>query len=840
MQSWRTFGARGGAWPALILLLGAYLLLALAYGAATPDLEAPDAGAHFRYVAWLQDHPQLPPYDLPTALVSHELVQQPPLYYALVAGLSALVRPQVDLQATVDYEQAVLTPYFEKGLGKRATVSPPDTDPAVVWPLRVARAGSLAGGLLMVVATFVLAATLLPCRRALPLAITAAVAFNPQFLFTSTTITNDVWAAALATAAVAAGAQAAARQARPWAWCGVGALCGLAMLAKYSGVMTLLPVALLAILLRPPWNWHDRATNRQVFGALLRQGAFTALGFFVVTGFLLAHNVTQTGELFPMQPIRTLLPGLIRPEPLAAGELGERLAFLTRSYTGIFGYGVRASAGFYELVDASIWLAALGWGILLGKASLRRWRGEAGADSDLLRAGLLALLWVGALVGSLAIWIRIMIAGEQGRLLFPAAAAVATLLVAGWIGWLPRRSHGVLSAAVGAGLLAVGIWQLATVQNVYATPPPLPEPVMPSRVVNATFAPGMRLLGFDLPAGAATEPGRPLPLTLYFTAAAPVPEDYTLFLHLTGPGDRMLYQFDGIPYGNRHPPRQWRVGEVFADHYVITPTVALAGAAAGTSTRTDTLIGTLTGTITSTLPGTLPGGSTLATLSLGFYPVLRPADRAAVVDASGAPAGDRLQLAPIRILPPGSLAQLAAGEAPADAATGPTGTTTPGSDAPAANAAGTAVPRIEAGRPELARWQNGIVLQSIAVLAEQDGSPQTIELRWQTDQLLSQDFTVFVQALDADGNLAGQVDRQPQDGAAPTSTWLAGEQIADQVTFAAPPAAWQQIIVGLYDAAGRRLPLAVPETGAAGAGAAGDAATTPGAADYFVALQRPS
>ena len=48
----------------------------------------------------------------------------------------------------------------------------------------------------------------------------------------------------------------------------------------------------------------------------------------------------------------------------------------------------------------------------------------------------------------------------------------------------------------------------------------------------------MRLLGVDLPAGAALEPGKPLPLTLYFTTDAPIPEDYTLFLHVAGAGDR--------------------------------------------------------------------------------------------------------------------------------------------------------------------------------------------------------------------------------------------------------------------------------------------------------------
>jgi hypothetical protein len=778
MHSWWTEGAGGtarrGEWAGFLLIGGIYLLLALAYGAATPDLEAPDAGAHFRYAAFLQDHPQLPTYDLPTSLVSHQLVQQPPLYYALVTGLSALLRPATDLQATVDYEQAVLTPYFEKGLGKRATVSPPGVDPAVVWPLRLARGVSLLGGLLLVGATWVLARTLLRPSRVLPLAVTAVVAFNPQFLFTSTAITNDVWAAALSTAAVAAGALAAVRQPRLWVWFGVGALCGLATLTKYSGVIALLPVALLAVLLRPSWNWRRAAANRQVGAILMRQGILVALGFGAVAGLLLAHNFRQIGELFPMQPIITLLPGLIRPEPLEAHELWERIAFLTRSYTGIFGYGIRAAAPFFEIVDAALWLAAGGAVLLLFKAVA--WPARDGAR-DLARAWVIALVWLLALIGSLAVWIRIMVAGEQGRLLFPAAAAVGILLVLGWIGWLPHRARRWAGAIVAAGFLGLALWQLQTVQNTYAAPPAIAQPFTPQRGVSATFAPGMKLVGYDLPKGAATEWGRPLPLTLYFSAAAPVPADYTLFLHLVDADNGMLYQFDGIPYGGRHPPRQWEAGEVFADQYTITPILPVTGTVTGTANT--------------------PAGE-LAALSLGFYPVLLPTDRIAVSDAAGNPIGDRLQLAPIRILPPGSLA---ARQAEVGAAAAP-----------------------------LARWQNGIRLDAAEVTRDAEGHPQALSLRWRTDQLMPQDYTIFVQALDDRGNLVAQIDRQPLDGGAPTSTWLVDEPIQDQAAFPQSTAGWQQIIVGLYDGAGRRLPLASTD----------GAAPAQPAPDYYVLLQQPS
>ena len=55
---------------------------------------------------------------------------------------------------------------------------------------------------------------------------------------------------------------------------------------------------------------------------LLLKGLAVAGGFLAITAVQFAHNITTTGELLPMGPIRTLLPGLIRPEALSLGELG--------------------------------------------------------------------------------------------------------------------------------------------------------------------------------------------------------------------------------------------------------------------------------------------------------------------------------------------------------------------------------------------------------------------------------------------------------------------------------------------------------------------------------------
>ena len=207
MRKWVKPGA------GLLALVCVYLALALAYGAATPDLEAPDAGGHWQYVAYLHEHWTLPAFTNETAAISHELVQQPPLYYTLTALLTA----GQPVEASSNLERNSANPYYLKGLSQRATFTHWDASAEALAPLRVARGVTLVGGLLTVLFTWLLVWTLLPRQGWLALAVASVVALNPQFLFMSTAITNDLWAAALAVAAVWVAALAVATASAPLA-----------------------------------------------------------------------------------------------------------------------------------------------------------------------------------------------------------------------------------------------------------------------------------------------------------------------------------------------------------------------------------------------------------------------------------------------------------------------------------------------------------------------------------------------------------------------------------------------------------------------------------------------
>jgi hypothetical protein len=78
---------------------------------------------------------------------------------------------------------------------------------------------------------------------------------------------------------------------------------------------------------------------------------------------------------------------------------------------------------------------------------------------------------------------------------------------------------------------------------------------------------------------------------------------------------------------------------------------------------------------------------------------------------------------------------------------------------------------------------------------------------WTTEHVLHADYTVFLQALNAQGQVIAQIDRWPQDGDYPTSTWRPGDCVEDVYQFERLPSDWKRIILGLYDAQVQRLLL---------------------------------
>jgi hypothetical protein len=91
------------------------------------------------------------------------------------------------------------------------------------------------------------------------------------------------------------------------------------------------------------------------------------------------------------------------------------------------------------------------------------------------------------------------------------------------------------------------------------------------------------------------------------------------------------------------------------------------------------------------------------------------------------------------------------------------------------------------------------------------GQSLRLTLYWRVLATPPASYTVFAHLLDADSRLWGQRDSQPQNGDAPTTSWITGEIISDAYSIPvqadAPPGEYD-IEIGMYSQlSGARLPL---------------------------------
>lgn len=581
-------------------LLAIYLLLAALYSWRVPPLEGFDALAHYRGALYLRTTGTLPLLDRTTLAASYELIAQPLLYH----GLTAFLLTPLPVQDAWTLSSQLANPYFEKGLSVRQSLTLPDAGWRAVLPMYVAVCVSIAGGALALLGTWRLSRALVAARPTFALAATSLVVFNPLFLFLTVSVMNHAWATATVALCAAFAAEATFAPAldpstrrRRWFWAGVWG--GLALLTKYSGFLVGPPVAVLWLLM---WQRHGAKAAWRGLGLALA-------GFLLVAGWWFMRMIWLYGEPIPLAQMDSITT-LNRAEPLSWSELWEHVPWLIWSYWGIF-VAVFAPAAFFATVRVLMLVGVIG--LLL--ALLRR------DDQRFVRQGwtlIMALLWAAVTAAAVLYWTRTISYGEQGRLAHIGAPAFALLMVVGWQSFLPDKRQPWLHGALAALMVGLALWQSQTVADAYRIPPPVAS-LQPDRPLDVRFGDKMRLVGADFPNGAAIAPGMPLPLTLYWTTPATIPEQYTLFVHLAGSDNQLLVQFDGVPAEGRHPTRQWQPGDIFADEHLLH------------------------------LPDDVRVTPGLATLSLGFYPIRDSGERLPVTDATGANLGDRLVLAPVEV-----------------------------------------------------------------------------------------------------------------------------------------------------------------------------------------------
>ncbi|MFN8497470.1 MAG: glycosyltransferase family 39 protein [Anaerolineae bacterium] len=233
MQSYRI-------WP-ITLLIAIFLLLGALHALWSPIFIKPDEAWHMGYVEYLRRDGGLPSVrlNLPSGETRGRAEpegHQPPLYYAAVA----LATLPIDLSDSDNLYRR--NPHFLATEGGNLNVWAP-TPSRAETAFYVGRFVSLLFGAVAVAATYGAALEFLPWGVALMAA--AALAFNPQFLVISTSLSNDVPAVAWCSLALWAALRSMRRGLTMRRAAAFGLAVGLGTLTKLSG---LLPIALLPLM----------------------------------------------------------------------------------------------------------------------------------------------------------------------------------------------------------------------------------------------------------------------------------------------------------------------------------------------------------------------------------------------------------------------------------------------------------------------------------------------------------------------------------------------------------------------------------------------------------------
>ena len=544
---------RRWALPAVLLL---YVLLGTAWSFVVPLGEGPDEPAHFQYALFLLREGRLPVQGVEPA--SSDVPgegHQPPLAYVLMQPWVGWLPP--DQRVTELYAN----PLFRWNGGEQANAylhgvrdRPPYRGTILAWHL--ARLWSVALGVASIAVVAATVRQLWPALPSVALGAAALVAFNPQWIFHHALVSNDPPLILLSSVLIYLSVRAAQRTPPAesaelhWWDRGVwrlplacGATLGLMLVTKQSA-LAFVPLPLLGLFL-------GRRSLRS-FG----RDAVVVLGTAtLVAGWWYWRNHSLYGDPLGLHVFQVTF---------ASGEFayGSWQSWrnggwnLLRSSWGLFGWmTLPLPAGAFALLRAALVVAVVG---LLASAGGDVWRGRGRAGLVLVAAVCLAGAWTVAFAGTAGA------VAWQGRFLFPAAPALATLLAIGLDNALPRR---------------VGLWTLATavlllscvlpyslIRPAYSSPA-LAADAVPRGALFARFGPPWKL-GIELhdaTVEGAARPGTTLPIRLTWHVQEPVDRPWYVFLHLVDGDEVIVAKHDGEPFAGRHSTNMWVPGDWYRD-----------------------------------------------------------------------------------------------------------------------------------------------------------------------------------------------------------------------------------------------------------------------------------
>jgi 4-amino-4-deoxy-L-arabinose transferase-like glycosyltransferase len=767
-----------------VLILIAFVMLALIYGLVTPPFEAGDESRHFAVVKYMSDTGRLIDQTSPDIRAirhhwSHE-GNQPPLFYALAAALTFWID-------TDSWDQVFwYNPHTTIGDplrpdNKNITIHPAAED----WPwtnhvlaVRLIRLLSIAMASVTVVGCYALALHLFCGNRWLASGAMAITAFNPMFIFISASINNDNAVIMFVTLALWLMVHMALRRRqfagtrRLYGYAALlGLLIGLGALSKLYA-LGLLPLAgglFIWLAYEDGRGRVDRDTasappsgspflTLRFWQKVSLSGAILAAVVAGLAGWFYARNaLLYDGDLLALQIMRDTA-GQRETVPSLTTISTEFEGFRIAYWALFGGVNILADWWIYPVLDWVSLMAVIGVIAFIVAASYRALANRRGRRADLDQSYLtgriarisqptfiILLSWYLIMITGFVIWNVTQPAG-QGRLLYPAIAAISALGMLGLTWWLPRiGQQAVATVCTVALFFFAAVAPVRYIAPAYTKPPILTEADLPAEMqpVNLVYDEAIRLVGYQTHTE-LVRPAETLPLTLYWQILRPVDLDYSIFVHLLGRQRQVIGQVDTYPGGGLWPSTLLASGSIVADSYEVP------------------------------IPAETEFGQAPARLQIaaGVYDYAEPGR-------------------------PGRPAKNADGQ-PVDPIIG-------------------TAKLVPWHWPEPARFDTSVNFFEKATLIsfQMADDQQSVTLNWQANDRFETDYTVFLQAWHTteDEYVTG-FDGPPVQGDYPTSFWRPGEIIIDEHTLDLDDLApgTYHLLGGLYDpVTGERLPAFGPE-----------------------------
>ena len=522
-----------------------FFCLGLVYLYASPNFESPDSIYHIAVIKWIAEHDGALPVQSPdhNHLYKQE-ASQPPLYYLLMTPIWLSVDTE-DFDE-VYYRNPLVNIGHPWRLGNRNLVFykqpyPPNLTGTslAIYAIRLVTLGMAT---VTTAAVYQSARAIRPDSVGFPILATSFVAFNPQFLFISTSVNNDnlvTMLGSLITWQLLVMLRDGFQSKRSIL---LTILIALATLAKLSGMAFVLTVALSGVWLA----WRKRELR-----GLVILGGSMLLFWLVIASWWFWRNLMLYQELFGTQ---MMIANFGRRTITIPQLIVEEFEGFRHSYWAVFGWFNNLTNEYhYVAMDALTALAVAGLVLYLLKNRKKSYE-------------LTVCCVLGAIVSvgmAMVVWYSLQTTASQGRLIFPYSAAISLLL-----------ALGLTALRIPAGLIAVPMFAFAViVPFVYIIPhydqPPRVENLPESAV--RTFAQwgDITLIGHEVPDLQRWSAGDEIPITLYWYPLAQSDVPHALFISLLNARGEAITTIDTFPGWGTLPTTWWQADTIYRDQYIL-------------------------------------------------------------------------------------------------------------------------------------------------------------------------------------------------------------------------------------------------------------------------------